>query len=583
MRSFHTYILATVLSAIFSFTAVAQPLLNRPVTIHATKKPLKVVLNDISKQGKFYFSYNSNIIKEDSIVTISVTNKTVKQVLDMLFKDNISYKEKEKYVILQKADPYWYITGYVYDELTNEGIGYASVYEKQQLVASMTNDHGYFQLRVKDRSQPAVISVSKAWYSDTAIIVSPGSNQAINLKIKPKEMALDSIVITPQVEKNWLGKMFLSSKQRMQSMNLDKVFVDMPVQASVTPGLSTHGRMSSQVTNKFSFNLVGGYTAGVNGFELAGVFNIVKKDVRYAQVAGAFNIVGGNIDGLQIAGAYNQALGSMDGVQIAGAASIVKKGVSGAQMSGAYAHSGRSTDGVQIAGAVAFTRDTLDGLQIAGATNLSGPKTSGTQIAGAANIARGEVDGAQISGFLNYAKKLDGVQIGVLNIADTSTGYSIGLLNLVWKGYHKLSLSTNEVLHFNAAFKAGTKNLYSIIFGGLNLDVDKTAFSYVYGFGSETALSKWLSLNPELTGQYIYLGDWDHLNLLSKLTLNVNVHVTRHLSFYAGPSVNIYYSNMGGAINEGYTATIPPVNYSTHNFGNLVTGWIGWNAGLQLF
>jgi hypothetical protein len=583
MRSFYTYILATVLVILFSLSVNAQPLLNRPVTVHATKKPLKAVLNDISKQGKFYFSYNSNIIKEDSIVTISVTNKTVKQVLDMLFKDNISYKEKEKYIILQKADPYWYITGYVYDELTNEGIGYASVYEKQQLVASMTNDHGYFQLRVKDRSQPAVISVSKAWYSDTAIIVSPGSNQAINLKIKPKEMALDSIVITPQVEKNWLGKMFLSSKQRMQSMNLDKVFVDMPVQASVTPGLSTHGKMGSQVVNKFSFNLVGGYTAGVNGFELAGVFNIVKKDVRYAQVAGAFNIVGGNIDGLQIAGAYNQALGSMDGVQISGAASIIKKNVSGAQISGAYAHSSRNTDGVQIAGAVTFTKDTIDGLQIAGATNLSGGKTSGTQIAGAANIARGEVDGAQISGFLNYAKKLDGVQIGILNIADTSSGYSIGLLNLVWKGYHKLSLSTNEILHFNAAFKAGNKNLYSIIFGGANLDLASKAFSFGYGFGSEMALTKWLSLNPELTAQQLYLGDWDHLNLLSKLSLNMNIHVNKRLSLFAGPSFNIYYSNAGSVTNDGYASQIPPANYSPESFGNNVSGWIGWNAGLNLF
>lgn len=563
----------------------AQGLLNKTVSVQASRKPLKTVLLSISQQGKFYFSYNSNIINEDSLVSISASNKTVKEVLGMLLDETITYKEKDKYIILQR-EQYWYVSGYIFDEMTNEGIGYASVYEKQQLVASMTNDQGYFLLRVKDRSQPAVINVSKAWYADTAITVKPGQGQAITLKIKPKDIQLDSVVVTPQVEKNWLGKFFLSSKQRMQSMNLDldKFFVDKPYQASVIPGVSTHGKVGSQVINKFSFNLLGGYTAGVNGFELAGLFNIVKKDMRYAQVAGLFNIIGGDVDGAQIGGLYNQALGSVDGVQIAGLSSFVKKEVSGTQISGLYSHTSESLDGVQISGLVSFTNDTMDGLQIGGLANIAGKRGNGTQIAGLANITGKEFNGAQIAGLLNYAKKLDGVQIGFINIADTSTGYSIGFLNLVWKGYHKLSLSTNEVLHFNVAFKAGNKRLYSILFGGLNLDADKKAFSYGYGVGTEAAISKRFSINPEATAQYLYLGDWEHLNLLSKLTLNLDIKLTRSLSVYGGPSFNVYYSNSGSVVNEGYAHAVPGSLYNVHQFnGDLVTGWIGWNAGINIF
>jgi hypothetical protein len=58
----------------------------------------------------------------------------------------------------------------------------------------------------------------------------------------------------------------------------------------------------------------------------------------------------------------------------------------------------------------------------------------------------------QIAGVFNYSKKLKGVQIGLINIADTSEGYSIGLINIVLKGYHKLSFSANEILNVNAAF-----------------------------------------------------------------------------------------------------------------------------------
>ena len=37
--------------------------------------------------------------------------------------------------------------------------------------------------------------------------------------------------------------------------------------------------------------MFGGYTAGVNGLEIGGLFNLNKKDVRYVQAAGLFNIV----------------------------------------------------------------------------------------------------------------------------------------------------------------------------------------------------------------------------------------------------------------------------------------------------
>ena len=50
------------------------------------------------------------------------------------------------------------------------------------------------------------------------------------------------------------------------------------------------------------------------------------------------------------------------------------------------------------------------------------------------------MNGAQVAGVFNYAKKLRGVQIGLINVSDTSDGYSIGLLNLVKQGYHKISL-----------------------------------------------------------------------------------------------------------------------------------------------
>src|SRR5690606_39037466 len=200
----------------------------KPVHLQVTNRPLKDVLTSIGKQGGFYFSYNSKLVKEDSTISISSNGKTVRQILDQLFNGALEYKETEKHIILQKATGFWYVSGYIVDGNTGEKLSNASVYDKNQLVASLTNDEGYFRLKLKERT--SVISVSKAWYSDTTILVKPGQDQEVTVGIHPKVMALGSVVVTPNsgVEKNWLGNLFLSSKQRMQSMNLSKFFVDKP-------------------------------------------------------------------------------------------------------------------------------------------------------------------------------------------------------------------------------------------------------------------------------------------------------------------------------------------------------------------
>lgn len=111
----------------------------------------------------------------------------------------------------------------------------------------------------------------------------------------------------------------------MQSINLKKFFTVRPIQGSIIPGLSTNGKLNSQVINNFSFNLFGGYSGGVDGFEIGGLFNIDKKNVQYTQIAGLFNNVGGSMRGAQLAGLSNTVLDSARGAQLAGINNFSKK------------------------------------------------------------------------------------------------------------------------------------------------------------------------------------------------------------------------------------------------------------------
>ncbi|CAN5812344.1 hypothetical protein BH11BAC3_BH11BAC3_05910 [soil metagenome] len=619
--------LVIFLCLLTTYTANGQSVLSKKISIDINQQRVADVLEILSNQGDFYFSYNSNIIKKDSIVSFKANNKTVKEILTGLFNNTYEFKESGNYIIIRRAsirltlvtnkgvteEKIYSVSGYVYDEQSGAAINEASIYEKRLLYSALTNNDGFFKLKLKSSKASVMeLTVSKAFYEDTTVAITPRYNQQLTITMIPQVVPADVVIITPQdylaadsilkimdtipniqrpatqdslkIEKTSWAKLLLSGKQKVQSLNLNKFFTTRPVQVSFVPALGTHGKMSAQVVNNFSLNILGGYTAGTNGLEVGGLFNIDKKAVKYLQAAGLFNAVGGTVSGLQIAGVSNLVLDSVKGLQAAGVNNHVKGSMHGLQLAGVYNHVTKNVSGMQVAGVGNFVALQTTGLQIAGVANVNRKHMNGVQIAGVANVNIKKMDGVQIAGVVNYTKKLTGLQIGLINIADTSSGYSIGLINIVFKGYHKLSFSTNEVISTNLAFKTGNSKLYSILQGGINVSDSNKIYAFGYGIGSELSLNKkkTLSINPELSAQYLYLGSWDYTNILNRVNLNFTVKLGRFISIYAGPSYSVYYSNQNNAI-AGYRFPVPASGFSTHQYSNQVTGWFGWNAGLHLF
>ena len=601
------YLLVTVFIT-STITIHAQSLLDRNVSLEVNRQRLDHVLEIVSNKANFYFSYNSNIIRSDSLVSLSVRNQPVRQVLRKLLPDHYEFRESGQYLIIRKTpitltmktgravtrDPYYTISGHVLDDETGAWIRNASIYEKNQLASALTNGDGFFSLRLRHKSHAATLSVSKEFYQDTSFSVDAGYNQQYTITLLPVtsgsltligpddyfapdhlklRVQKDSLVTeytyvkadSARVEKTGMAKFLVSSQQRIQSLNLKKFFTTRPFQVSLTPGLGTHGSLSGQVTNNFSFNVFGGYNGGVNGLEIGGLFNLDKKSVQYVQVGGLFNIVGGQVRGLQVGGLNNTVLDSVKGFQVAGINNHVKGSLHGLQVGGVYNH----------------VTNRVQGAQVAGVANFAKQKVSGSQVAGVANFSNRELTGAQV-GLFNFARQLKGVQIGLINISDTSEGFSIGLINVVLKGYHKLAFSANELVNLNAAFKTGSPRLYNILQAGFHLGDSNEVFTFGYGLGTELKLGRTFTLNPEFTAQHLYLGSWDFANILGKAQLNLNLKLGKYVSIFGGPVFNAYYSIQDIHI-PGYRKQIPPAGYKTYSLAANVKGWLGWNAGISFF
>ena len=108
------------------------------------------------------------------------------------------YKESGNYLIIRRApirltlvtnkaiteDKMYVVTGYVLDDETGYMIPNASIYEKTLLASALTNNNGYFKIRLKSKAKTAALTVSKEFYEDTTVLIEPRYNQEISVTIQ---------------------------------------------------------------------------------------------------------------------------------------------------------------------------------------------------------------------------------------------------------------------------------------------------------------------------------------------------------------------------------------------------------------
>ncbi len=545
---------------------VAQRLLQKPVSVQMRRQPLGAVLKELERRSGAQFSYNSDAVPTDSMVSVAVAGVPLRTALQTILGSGYEFKERGGHVVIRVTAEggSCSVSGYLYDRETGEPVLYASVYEPKQLVSAITDDRGYFRLKLKTAA-PADLTFRHMGYGDTAVRLRPGRDAEIAVSVAPRATPLDSIVVVPRsaLQRTFFGRVFTSSRQRLHDLNLGSFVADAPFQLSLVPGLGTHGRMSSNVVDKLSINVLGGYSAGVRGVQVGSLFNLVRGDVRGVQTAGLFSLVGGSTGGAQAAGLYNGVFGNMRGAQASGIAS----------------HVAGAVDGVQASGVSSVAGDTLRGVQASGVASYAGRGVRGLQVSGVANVSGGTVRGAQVAGVVNVARRVDGLQVGLINVADTADGYTLGLLNIVRSGVHELEVSGNEVTPLNLSLKTGTPKLYSILTVGAAPERDGL-WTFGAGLGRSITLGKAFGLRPELTARHLQFDGWKGANILSRADLIVQWRVAKGVRIGAGPAFSVYTSNRTQPL-EGFFLDVPPAN--AFEFGGSTSGWVGGTVGVSFF
>jgi hypothetical protein len=610
------------LLAVYELAAqTGTPFLERVLTVSLNNERLDASLKKISQQAGFTFSYSPSILEADRIVSYNFVNKTVREILDQLFNGTVQYKIRGKYIILTKQiaranDPEVY-SGYVIDESTGRRLRDVTVYDPVSLSSAVTDQFGFFEIKIDKPPDNIRLAINKLNYSDTVVMPSR-SGRLLNIPMKvDKERFITFADSVHSKMKRFWTKAFVFTKQKTLFQNVDDTLYRKS-QISFLPFIGTNHALSANVINDYSVNILGGFSMGVRKLEIGGIFNIVTGDVKGAQFAGTFNAVGGNVTGGQFAGVFNANRGNVDGAQLAGVFNFTWGEVDKFRAAGVFNFARNGSNAVQLAGvsnmtvgnqdkphlAGAFNLTTgnaktqiagsfnmaardVHGWQGAGVLNFAGKNVRGIQTAGVLNFAGKEVRGVQIAGVLNYATKVRGVQIGLVNVADSVGGVPIGLFSVVLKGYHKIEASADEIFYTNLSFRTGVRQFYNILTAGVKpqtFNAPSTHWTFGYGVGTAPRISKKFFINFDLTANQIVQGNnLQHLNILNKAYLGADYQFARRMSLTFGATLNAHVTDR---TKEGYWNIFsdyqPNVLY-TRNIGDKTNMkmWVGGKIGLR--
>jgi hypothetical protein len=557
------------------------PLLERPITLRVNDEKISVVLESIARQGHFAFSYNSDIFDVNNRGDITVQNKPVREILNLIFKGIITYKVRGNYIILQKnnqkeSPKTIILSGYIIDTQTDKPLSKATIYDPKSLSSTVSNPYGFYRIKLNVSNLPIKLIITKADYEKRLFIVKSMLNTYEAIELMPiirkpvdipiyednsiekkdsyinQDFSLENKPITQPVIppfpditdqnlfptspiidstlygnrwdefKKKVGIILVSRSQRINAQNVDDS-LGRKFQVSLLPFLGTNRLLSGSIKNDYSLNLLMGYSGGVRKLEVGGILNGVRNDVQGLQLAGVGNIVGGVVLGGQISSTFN----------------------------------------------------------------IAGYLQSGIQLSSGFNVVIKESAGWQISP-INFAHRVvkGGKQIGIINIADSTDTVPVGLLSFVGggNGYKRLELSVDENQTASFNFKTGVRKFYNILALQYNFTRPQEIFGIGYGVGRAFEIGRSWMFNTDLTTNILV--EYDDLNpnvgSLWKLDLSFEKVIARNIGITFGPSVKFLI------IDEYNLSTWSkkPFNkipgYKTINSTVNSTFWIGFQMGIRI-
>lgn len=171
---------------------------NGNITISVKNKTIKEALQEIEKQSKFVFVYNSESVNLNQKVSIEANGETIRTVLDKLFKNtNIDFEISDRQIVVfsknkkketPKNGPFT-VSGRITDDTTGETLIGVSVQVKGTTQGTVTDIDGNYSLNVPNQNVNLVFSYIGFTKAELQ------AQKTLNVKLKSEAETLNEVVV----------------------------------------------------------------------------------------------------------------------------------------------------------------------------------------------------------------------------------------------------------------------------------------------------------------------------------------------------------------------------------------------------
>lgn len=249
--------LILLLTALLQGTLCSQDL-HQKITLKAHRKPLKEVLEDISRRTGINFSYNSQSVPGELLVNLNVRNRPADETLhDLLQSHGLTYSVVEKQVVIRpvvelsadqgpvgkKNKKHFTLYGFLYDKGSGEALIGANVYLKGTGVGTVTNGYGFYSLTLTEG--PCRIIYSYLGFQEVKKNIELNANTRLSLEMEETNVDMKEVEIIAEESGNNIHNLQMSGF-RFNRKSLSRLpgfagDLDFLKALQAVPGIQTYG------------------------------------------------------------------------------------------------------------------------------------------------------------------------------------------------------------------------------------------------------------------------------------------------------------------------------------------------------
>ena len=196
--------------------------LDKRVTIEVKNETIASVFEKISLKTQIYFSYDASLIDDTKKIDASLSDKTIKEILDLLLESKFVYrvlddqviiakpedekvKKKEEEIFVEKPIIITF-RGKIIDREEKDVLPYTSISVVGKNIGTLSNIDGEFELKIPGTMLNDTIVISCLGYKQYHIPVTQITDAAATIFLRPTSFPIKEIKVTVINPQDILGR-----------------------------------------------------------------------------------------------------------------------------------------------------------------------------------------------------------------------------------------------------------------------------------------------------------------------------------------------------------------------------------------